>query len=57
MCMHSMTHSDVPFLTENVGAIAKGILSSINTTKELTVFSCADSSEDPVPSDLLFSQL
>ena len=55
--MHSMWHNNVLLLTENMGAIAKQILNNINTTKELTVFSCADSSEDPILSDLLFSQL
>lgn len=54
--MHSMWHNDV-LPTENTGAIAKWILNNINTTKELTVFFYADSSEDPVLSDLLYSHL
>lgn len=55
--MHSMWHNNVLLLTENMGATAEEILNNINTTKELTGFFCADGSEDPTLSDLLFSRL
>lgn len=55
--MHGMWHNYVLLLTENMGAIAIQILNNINTTKELTGFFSADSSEDLTLSDLFFSQL
>lgn len=57
VCLYSVWHNSVLLLTDNMGAVAKQILNNVNTTKELTVFFCADSSEGLILSDLSFSQL